>query len=99
MDNSAFQRMAYHPAREFKQKYLERAGMTANNLADAIRMPRKEVALILEEKRPVTIAFSVRVGMYFGIPILMLSQKQIEYETMIYMHRNLEDVKQIEAFK
>ncbi|MBI1786432.1 MAG: HigA family addiction module antidote protein [Acidobacteria bacterium] len=68
-----------HPG-EALQEILNEAGLSANALALALRVPGNRVTAILNKQRGITADTALRLGRYFGTSAQMWMNLQSTYE-------------------
>ena len=68
-----------HPGQVLKT-VLEDAGMTANSVALALRIPANRLTEIINEKRSVTAETALRLARYFGTSAQMWMNLQAKYD-------------------
>ncbi len=59
-------RMRTHPGEFLREEYLEPLSLSADELADALALPRARIGDIVRKRRDVTADIAVRLGHYFG---------------------------------
>ena len=55
-----------HPGEVLREDYLKPLGLSANALANALRVPAPRINDIVRERRGVTAATAMRLARYFG---------------------------------
>ena len=71
-----------HPG-EALQDILNEAGLSANALALALRVPANRLTAILKGERGITVDTALRLGRYFGTSAAMWMNLQADYELQI----------------
>ena len=75
-------RLRNHPGRILKAE-LEARGMTANQLALALRVPANRITAILRGERAVTAETAVRLGRYMGTDAVLWMNLQTAYDVSV----------------
>ena len=69
-----------HPGKILQREYMKRAGLTANALALALRVPSNRITEIVNGKRAVTAETALRLGRYFDEQPEEFLQWQLNYD-------------------
>lgn len=80
-----------HPGEVLLKDFLEPMGISARELADAVRVPYQQIDEIVNEKRGITISTALRLSNFFGnSPQFWLNLQQ---NCKIFMHYNYKILK------
>ena len=79
MASSKKKRPPVHPG-EALQEIMDEAGLSANALALALRVPGNRITAILNRQRGITADTALRLGRYFGTSAQMWMNLQSTYE-------------------
>ena len=71
-----------HPG-EALRDILSEAGLSANALALALRVPANRITAILKGQRGITAATAMRLGRYFGTSAAMWLNLQADYDLQV----------------
>jgi len=71
-----------HPG-EILKELLREAGMTANALAMALRVPSNRIGAILKRQRGITSDTALRLARYFGTSAQMWMNLQVKYDLAV----------------
>jgi addiction module HigA family antidote len=69
-----------HPGEILREEFLAPLGMTAHELALALRVPATRINEIVNEKRGVTADTAMRLARYFGTTARFWLNLQVSYE-------------------
>jgi antitoxin HigA-1 len=69
-----------HPGEILREEFLSPLGMSANELALALRVPATRINDIVNEKRGITADTALRLGRYFGTTARFWMNVQTSYE-------------------
>lgn len=69
-----------HPGEILREDYLKPLGMSANALAQALRVPASRVNDIVLERRGITVDTAMRLVRYFGGDVMSWMNLQASYE-------------------
>lgn len=72
-----------HPGEILREEFLSPLGMSANELALALRVPATRINDIVNEKRGITAATALRLSRYFGTTPRFWMNMQASYELEI----------------
>jgi len=75
-------RLRSHPGQILKAE-LEARGLTANQLALALRVPANRITAILRGERSVTAETAVRLGRYMGTGAVLWMNLQTAYDVSV----------------
>ena len=81
-----------HPGEILREEYLEPMGLSANELALALRVPANRIGDILQECRGVTPNTALRLARYFGTDAQSWLNLQSSYELKVAMHKDGEKI-------
>jgi len=71
---------AIHPGEILREEFLAPLGMTAHELALALRVPATRINEIVNEKRGITADTAMRLSRYFGTTAKFWLNMQVSYE-------------------
>ena len=71
-----------HPGEILKEEYISATGMSQNQVADALGIPRNRIHLIITGKRSVTADTDLRLCRFFGLSEGFFLRLQIAYDLM-----------------
>jgi len=71
---------AVHPGEILREEYLSPMGLTANEVAKAIGIPRTRVERLVREETPLTADTALRLSRYFGNPAAFWMGLQTQYD-------------------
>ena len=69
-----------HPGEILREEFLAPLGMSAHELALALRVPATRIHDIVNEKRGITAATALRLSRYFGTTAKFWLNLQVSYE-------------------
>ena len=69
-----------HPGEILREEFLSPLGMSANELALALRVPATRINDIVNEKRGITAGTALRLARYFGMTPRFWMNMQASYE-------------------
>jgi len=69
-----------HPGEILREEFLAPLGMTAHELALALRVPATRINEIVNEKRGITADTAMRLSRYFGTTAKFWLNMQVSYE-------------------
>ena len=81
-----------HPGEVLREDYLEAAGMSANALATALRVPSPRINDIVRERRGITADTAMRLARYFGGDAQSWMNLQTIYELRLAESANAERI-------
>ena len=80
--NGRLKRPPVHPGRVLKSEFQE-AGLSANAVALALRIPANRLTEIIKGKRSISADTAMRLGRYFGTSAQMWMNLQSQYELQV----------------
>jgi addiction module HigA family antidote len=83
---------AIHPGEILREEFLAPLGMTAHELALALRVPATRINEIVNEKRGITADTAMRMARYFGTTAKFWLNMQVSYELEVAEDRVREAV-------
>ena len=69
-----------HPGEILREEILKPLGLSANQLAIALRVPSGRIVEILNEKRSISADTALRLSRYFGMNAEMWMNMQADYD-------------------
>ncbi len=72
-----------HPGEILREDYLKPLGMSANALAQALKMPASRINDIVLERRGITVDTALRLVRYFGGDVQSWMNLQTAYEIRV----------------
>lgn len=72
-----------HPGEVLREDYLKPLGMSANALAQALKVPASRINDIVLERRGITVDTSMRLVRYFGGDVQSWMNLQTAYEIKV----------------
>ncbi|MBI1328201.1 MAG: HigA family addiction module antidote protein [Alphaproteobacteria bacterium] len=88
-----------HPGEILKEEFLNEIGMSQNQLADAIRVPRNRIHLIVSGSRGITADTDLRLCRFFGLSEGFFLRLQNAFDTMEAKREVSTDVAKIKPYK
>ena len=74
---------AVHPGEILREEYLAPLGMSANALAQALKVPASRINDIVFERRGITVDTALRLVRYFGGDVQTWMNLQTAYEVKV----------------
>ena len=74
---------AVHPGEILREEYLAPLGMSANALAQALKVPASRINDIVLERRGITVDTALRLVRYFGGDVQTWMNLQTAYEVKV----------------
>ena len=74
---------AVHPGEILREEYLAPLGMSANALAQALKVPASRINDIVLERRGITVDTALRLVRYFGGDVQTWMNLQMAYEVKV----------------
>ena len=73
-------RIRTHPGEVLREEFLAPLGLSAHQLAEAVRVPANRISDIVRERRGITADTAIRLGRYFGTSAAFWLNLQIAHD-------------------
>lgn len=83
-----------HPGEILREDYLVPLGMSANDLAKALKVPAPRINDIVRERRGITADTAMRLARYFGGDARSWLNLQAAYDLRVAEIKNIERIEQ-----
>lgn len=88
-----------HPGEILKQEFLNPTGLSQNQIADALGVPRNRIHAIVKGERDITADTDLRLCKYLGLSEGFFLRLQVDYDLMEAKQRIGKQVDKITPFK
>ena len=73
-------RIRTHPGEVLREEFLAPLGLSARQLAEAVRVPANRISDIVRERRGITADTAIRLGRYFGTSAAFWLNLQVAHD-------------------
>lgn len=88
-----------HPGEILKEEFLKPTGLSQNQIADALGVPRNRIHAIVKGERDITADTDLRLCKYLGLTEGFFLRLQMDYDLCEAKRRIAKQVEKIVSFK